>query len=595
MGGAMAKAISKKKLTKLWDSMRQSRATLSGFRHERMGALRQFVGSHYGEHAARKTVPINLVELAVSTYLRLLAARAPQALAITEDRKLKGPANGLEKELNKWIKTIDLEATNRAVVFDALIGGLGIWKITPQATQSAMLNGIQLPLGRPYVNRIDLDYWVHDCGVRDFEDAYRGHLVRLPREWAMNSGLLDKGDVSQLDTLTNRAYDELGETRIETLSTGTTSHQYDYEDWVEFWELYLPRRRQVIYVANNDPTKILRTIQWRGPENGPFRLLFYSKVPDNIMPPGFVNNLLDLHDLINSMFRKLGEQATRQKSLTLFESGSEDDSRRIKSSSDGDMTRVDNLNKISAYKTGGADNESLLALQHFWSQFDTISGNLSMLAGLGPQSGTLGQDQLIEANASKRLADMQDTTVKQVTKVIEDMAHYLWIDPLTTYKHTLVPPGNTGITVETKLEPHRRQQPFSELDIQIEPYSMSHQTPSMRLQTMMQVLEKLVMPFMPGITARGGELDIKAVLDYAAKYSNTPEVKDLIKWREPDEQQQGQGEAVRQSPNTTKTYERVGRPGQTKRGAEAELTGALQRMVGPSQGSAPSPGGFNER
>ena len=50
---------------------------------EHVDSVEQFVGHHYGSNSAKKAIPTNLIELAVTIYERLLAARTPRCTIST--------------------------------------------------------------------------------------------------------------------------------------------------------------------------------------------------------------------------------------------------------------------------------------------------------------------------------------------------------------------------------------------------------------------------------------------------------------------------------------------------------------------------------
>ena len=64
-------------ITKLDAKIQKSKRLLEKSCEERLSAIRQFVGRHYGNQPAKKKMPTNMLEMAVTIYLRHLAARAP--------------------------------------------------------------------------------------------------------------------------------------------------------------------------------------------------------------------------------------------------------------------------------------------------------------------------------------------------------------------------------------------------------------------------------------------------------------------------------------------------------------------------------------
>lgn len=72
-----------KEINKLDESVKWSLRKLEKFRETTTKAVKQYVGSHYGEGGANRKVPVNLLELATTIYVRLLAARAPKCVVGT--------------------------------------------------------------------------------------------------------------------------------------------------------------------------------------------------------------------------------------------------------------------------------------------------------------------------------------------------------------------------------------------------------------------------------------------------------------------------------------------------------------------------------
>ena len=83
------------------------------------------------------------------------------------------------------------------------------------------------------------------------------------------------------------------------------------------WDVWLPKEGLLVTMADQSGGPALRMVPWEGPEHGPFLLLGFDVVPGNIMPVAPGAHLLGLARLLNRMMRKLGDQADRQKIVTL--------------------------------------------------------------------------------------------------------------------------------------------------------------------------------------------------------------------------------------------------------------------------------------
>jgi hypothetical protein len=276
----------------------------------------------------------------------------------------------------------------------------------------------------------------------------------------------------------------------------------------------------------------------------------------------------DIHDLSNRLFRKLGHQADRQKTITGVRAGSDKDGNRIVEADDGDMI------KTKEYKYGGISPESLGFLVMVRDLFSYMAGNLDTLGGLGPQSETLGQDRLLSVSASMRIQKMQKTTILFVKGIIEDIFMYMWEDPLYNPVVTKKVKGFDDVSVQVPFGPDERQAEFIMLNVDIEPYSMQHTTPEAKLQGLRTILTEIVAPYLPMMQAQGIALDMEMLFRKVSKLGNIPELNDIIIYSNPQHEPQPQQTAGKPA-TTTRNYNRRSIPGASNPGKSAILQQAL--------------------
>jgi hypothetical protein len=205
-----------------------------------------------------------------------------------------------------------------------------------------------------------------------------------------------------------------------------------------------------------------------------------------------------------------------------------------------------------------------------------MAGNLDVLGGLGPQSETLGQDRLLSASASMRIQKMQKTTITFVRDIIEDIFMYMWEDPLYNPTVTKRVKGFDDISIQVPFGPEERQAEFLRLNIDIEPYSMQHTTPEVKLQGLRTIFQEFIAPFLPMMQAQGISIDFEQLMRKIGKLGNLPELNDIIVYSNPiHEPQPQQVQAAAKPATTTRRYERVNRPGATNAGKSAILQQAL--------------------
>src|SRR3990167_4563034 len=88
----------------LRDSVESSYKRLEGARERLMALRKQYVGRNYSEGGSARHVPVNLLELAVTSYTHLLAPKAPQVSVKTNYRELRISADYLEMALNELVR-----------------------------------------------------------------------------------------------------------------------------------------------------------------------------------------------------------------------------------------------------------------------------------------------------------------------------------------------------------------------------------------------------------------------------------------------------------------------------------------------------------
>lgn len=554
------------KLDRLCSAIQHSRLVLRKFRQEREIAVQQYVGAHWSEEGARKKVPVNLLSLYVSIVGRNLIAKNPRVMLSTFDRANKPAVNAMQDWANKEIERMHLADTLQRIVLDALFS-LGIGKVALSTPGDAAIGGWTSGAGTPFCERVDLDDFVFDTHCRDFREAsFMGHRFRMPKEVAL---AMFKDKARDLPVSSDPLFNEQGDERISVLGRGMYGDTEEFEDHVDLWEVYLPRHKVVLTLADeyiagpvesgteSDPFKsALHTQNWLGPIEGPYHMLALGIVPGNAMPKSPIQDLIDLHMSVNGLYRKADRQGENQKSVLAVAMGSMEDGERIKEAKDMDIIQVNNPAAAVPMQMNGANKDNLALAVHFKDLFSWMAGNLDMMGGLSPQSKTLGQDQLLAQNASRAVSDMQDRTTNFTADCIKALCWYWWHDPRKVMRVNHPIPGLPSKSITRTVTPAQRSGRFDDLQIDIDPYSMQHSTPQSRLASLNQVVTGTLIPMMPLLQQQGIMFDVNAYLQKVAQYLDMPDLADIITIQEPTQpagQDQGGG------------MPRPGKPAQTSR------------------------------
>jgi len=575
-------------LQRLRRAMDNSRRKLEPFRTRHKEALEQYVGVYYSDDGAKQPVYVNLMELASQIYERQLAARPPKVLVRTHDKTIRPYGVKLEDALNRQLKDFKVHRSLRRAVKSSLFS-MGILKVGTQVIGSYAEEGFDFQKTRAYVSDVLLDDWVHDMTAHVPEAIdFCGHRFRMDLDEARNEKTFVKSVRENLRPMEGLNFNESGDERVNVISQGASRYEGFLTDKIELWEIYLPKDKLVVTLGPNEDDKPLKVVEWDGPPNqlGPYHLLWFSEVPGNAMPLAPAMLWRGMHDVANGLFRKLVREAQRYKVVGLTRGVDSEDAERIRQASDGDIVGVDNPDAVQEKMFGGLDQRNFAFMLQVKQLFSWQAGNLDLLGGLGAQSQTATQDQMLMSSANQRIAGMQDEVRLFTKKVITDLGFHVWQDPVESYPVTLnfEPMG----AVDTFLTPEERESHDYLLhEMEVEPYSMQFTSPEQRLQKIHQIMQGVVLPLQPFMAEQGLGVDYKALLEAYSRYSDLPELKDIIVGLDDLDPSRGPEQPEqRQSPQggtTHRVNERISRPGATPGGAEDTLINTL--MGGNSQPS----------
>lgn len=554
------------RVSRLVTAFDHSRRKLQTFRERRLAMIRQFVGGAWSDGGAPDRVPVNFLEMALNIYRRQVAARAPRVMVRSKNGDNISFADDLEIALNIAIEDMKFDDTMRRWVLEAMFG-MGVLKVGLAPSDQREIMGFTHDPGQPFADVVDFEDFVFDITAKRWDQVqFCGNRYALPLEAVQDLKMFPKKKLSKYE---RRTTNEQGDEKISNMvDDGGSYGEESYMDLVELWDIWLPYEN-VVATFQTDPNggieerEPLRVVEWDGPEGGPYHLLSFGDVPGQIMPLPPAALMIDLHELGNRVFRKLGRQADRQKTVTLVASANQDDGRRITSANDGDAIAVDRPEATKDVRYGGVDQSGLAFFQQLRQLTSYFGGNLETLGGLNNATNTASQEQLVKNQATMRIADMQERATAASTAVIKAIAFYMWNDPVRAYRIPKKIP-NSDMTIMSEMKPEKRNGEFPDYAIEIVPFSMQSRTPSERLQTAMQVMQTYILPMSQLLQQRGLVPNIEAFLKMSAELSGTPEVMDLVQKVPAQELMQGPpapggGGAGGAPANTTRNYVRSDR------------------------------------
>lgn len=563
-------------LQSLGEALEASRKNLAPFRKVFTQAIEQTVGVFYSENGAEKPIPLNLMELAANIYQRQLFAKPPQVSVFTRDMRIRPAGVKLESVVNRRLLDPDIQDSFNSVILCAIFG-IGLMKVgVKRDDQDFEYDGFMIPGAEPYLEPILLDDWVQDMSARHpSEFHYLGNRYRLPLEDVLDNPRYDQKAKDHVQASEMLGKNETGEGRVSQIQ-GPYKPEGEFGKATELWDICLPRERLVVTLTS-DYKHVLEIVEVQGRPMGPFYWLGFEDVPGNTMPlsPGMLWQ--GLHRTVNGLMRKLERQAERQKTVSVCRGPDSEDAERLRTASDGSTVGVNDPNSLTEKMFGGIDQKNFAFMLQCKDLFSWQVGNLDVLGGLGAGSDTLGQDKILNENASQRIAGMQERVRLFTKAVLSAFAYHIWSDPYQSYEAEVQVEGYGPIP--SVLTPEDRSHDFYRHELIIEPYSMIYQTPSARISIIHNLLDRLA-PLLPMMQEQGLQINIQQLIALYAKYQNIPELVDLITTGStPIDLGGGKGTTeVRQSPVTTRRQERISRPGpSTRQGADANM---IQQLMG---------------
>ena len=574
---------------KLLAAVDSSDKKMQSFRDERKEFVKRYAGSHYSENGADQSTSVNEVAQAIETWVQQLAGGDPRALVVAHNPAQSAIAYDQSLALDKEAKRMKMRRKVQRLVQQAIFG-MGIARvgtnlarhIDNKATFPDLgINGMSA-VGQIAIDVISMDQWVHDFSADSIDGnvQFCGHRYRVDRR---DLGEYLGKDIKESDIPAGGPH-TIGATNnadsTAMISRGSDAmREDDLVPKVWLWDIWLPREKVIVTIPVDGNGTIAKVQKWTGPVTGPYIFLWYAEIVDQVMPKSILGDLVDLHDLSNSIFNKLVNQATRQKVYTAYQTGFKDDAEIAQSAGDGDMVGMRDPNMVQEKASGGINNESMAMWIQTSQIFSRKGGNLDTLGGLQAQSGTVGQDQLLAANASKKIEHMQRETTDFVVEIFEAMRYWLWHDQVTRIPIQKVYPG-TDLQAESywSVERTENQQAglYDGYEMKIVPYSLQYRSPEQRGQLLIKIWNEVVMPSMASGMMQEAP-DLNEFLRVLSEYLDLPELKNILKIIDLNTMAQGQGASHRasQAPVTTRKTIREGRPGMTQDGQNDALTRML--------------------
>jgi hypothetical protein len=450
---------------------------------------------------------LNLTARAVDIISPYLVMSNPEVVVDSRVPSLRPWAYTTKLALEHLFDEIDFaELSLRPAIKNSLFGQ-GIVKTGVMKADEVEAFGYLHDVGQPYTDVIDDSDYVGDVTAKTREGfEFEGHRYKLPTEFAREFFGKKHADHIKPD------FSLKEQLHHPELLAKQTANMYMYEslyEWSEFYDIWLPREDIIITVQpEGRGSKILRTVEWDGPEGGPFDILKYKFFPNTPIPipPTWYWMMMDT--MTNILVNKMRRQAEREKVILAYEGSAEEDAANVAAAPDGGTVKVDNIDAMKEIELGGVNEGNYKWVEYIENQYSIQGGNLYTLGGRGPQAETLGQEQMMQANASRILDDMMNSVYNFVEKVVRKQAWFMWTDPLIQIPVIKRVPAAADL--EVMFDQTAKEGDFYDFNFKIKPYSMQRMNPFQRQQLLQQFLTNWVLQVLPYAQQQGVKFDVDA-------------------------------------------------------------------------------------
>lgn len=585
----------------------RSRLALRYGREVRTHAVKTRAGFYYSTDSCEFPQPINMLEMIHTIVGGRLISNNPQVNMTTDLQEAKPVASAMMEWVNKQIPRIKLKETLQRATTDSL-DWYGVIMVSLATPGTAAMTGWNIKAGEPFAEVVDPDDHVWSLHSRNMDQVdFEGHRFRIPVRVARSM----YSKARDLEGNVDRIYNLDGDERISMISRTTLLGEDELEEMIDLWHFYVPRHNCCVILRDDDLAgtasknrdssydigKALDCYMWIGPDHGPYHHFILKEMAGNSVPKGFVQDCLDMNESINLLARKLMRQGDRQKEVIVAQGGASKDAKTLLSTNDGEAMYSDRPDNLKAVFWGGPNQQNFQLMNAFIDRLSWLAGNLEILGGLGPQSGTAKQDELLNENSSATTQSMQQKTMNGVISVVKALSWYWYHDPYKVMSVTYSLPGSPSVTAPIEIQPHPQGQQmdpgknyrvwkFEDLNIHVDPYTVQYQSPQQRQQAIDTVVTQIIVPMMGILQQQGVQFDIRTYLEKKAKMQDMPDLMELVKMARTqitgtsmDQQDPGSGAA--QTPmkpaTTTRNYTRRSEPG-TQAGQQQQYG---NHMAGP--------------
>jgi hypothetical protein len=401
--------------------------------------------------------------------------------------------------------------------------------------------------------------------------SFAGHRKRVSYHDALNNPLFDHDAVLRHQDSESERWAGTDET-LDNLGGRWGYRGMDKPKHFEFDSIWLPRQQLIIGLpVEGEPMMLHEPIEWQGVESGPYHILSYDTIPNNILPSPPADSMAYMDDLTNSLMRKIAQDAKNAKTVGLYRPGADKDAARVRDAGNTDMIETMSPDAVQQLTFNGVSSQLLGTFLQTKQLFSWANGGLETLGGLAAGADTARQEQQLLQTAGGMVDEMKAETVTAIGEIVTHIAHYLWRDEMFRPEVPRYIPG-VG-TIGGKFEVEDREGELDDYRIGIAPYSAAPVTP----QSKFQALSTLVLQIVPNLMqlAQAGAIDFERTVKRFARYLDISEVEDVFNMLDTTQMPGMENQPMRDS-ETTRNYVRESKSGLNPEAQDKQMLSMMQ-------------------
>uniref|UniRef100_A0A6M3KU80 Uncharacterized protein n=1 Tax=viral metagenome TaxID=1070528 RepID=A0A6M3KU80_9ZZZZ len=468
---------------------------LKTYRRARAMFIKTYVPQYYSKMSGiTGELPINLIFNAIRVTIPNIIMKNPLNKVVTEIIPYKRYAETLSLGLDFNQKKMKLKNILRAGTVDTFFG-MGIYKTgISQSGQVLNEDNRFIDPGQLYTDIVDLDNFTMDptCFRRE-EATFLGDRIRVPRQILLDMDGVNHDLVLQLpkynvQTGSDKGIHTLTQTQLQSIDV------QNLQDFVYVVEIFVPKANAVAiipdpYVKTFD--EFLSIKDFYGPDDGPYTFETLTPVvPNNPLPIAPVGVWYDLADAANRMFKKIMDQADRQRDVVVFDPAQSDTAQDILDADDGEYIAAQDPKAVNVLSLGGQrkENEGMMNQLQLW--FNYMSGNPDQMAGLKSDANTATQADILYSNANIGIEDTKQIIYDTAADISSKQAWYMHNDPLLRQILCKRNPGDEQEQII--LTPEQQEGDWLDYSFEIVPKSMAILNPQIRSKRLIEFATNLL-------------------------------------------------------------------------------------------------------